>query len=68
MALAKYVAEDGQVGHQWEEKPLICEGSIPQYSGMPGPRMGVSGLGSRGRGGDEGFLEGKLGKGITFEM
>jgi hypothetical protein len=32
--------------------------------------MGVGGLGSRGRrerGGDRGFLEGKLGKGITFE-
>jgi hypothetical protein len=31
--------------------------------------MRVGGLGSRGkRGGDRGFLEGKLGKGITFEM
>jgi hypothetical protein len=29
--------------------------------------MGVGGLGSRGRG-DRGFSEGKLGKGITFEM
>jgi hypothetical protein len=30
---------------------------------------GAGGLGSRGRGGkDMGFLEGKLGKGITFEM
>jgi hypothetical protein len=31
--------------------------------------MGVGGLGSRGRGkGDRGFSEGKLRKGITFEM
>jgi hypothetical protein len=29
--------------------------------------MGMGRLGSRGRG-DRGFLEGKLGKGITFEM
>jgi hypothetical protein len=37
--------------------------------GMPGPGMGVGGLGSRGRWkGIGGFLDGKLGKGITFEM
>jgi hypothetical protein len=30
--------------------------------------MGVGGLGSRVRGGDRGFSEGKLGKRITFEM
>ena len=42
---------------------------MPQYRGMPGPGMGVGGLGSRGSGeGDRGFLEGKLGKGIAFEM
>jgi hypothetical protein len=35
---------------------------------MPGPGVGVGGLGSRGGGGDRGFSEGKLGKGITFEM
>jgi hypothetical protein len=31
---------------------------------MPGPRMGMDGLGSRERR----FLEGKLGKRITFEI
>jgi hypothetical protein len=37
---------------------------MPQYMGMP-----VGGLGSRWDGeGDRGFSEGKLGKGITFEM
>jgi hypothetical protein len=44
---------------------------MPQYRGMPGPGMRVGGLGSRGRGegiGDRGFSEGKLRKGITFEM
>jgi hypothetical protein len=42
---------------------------MPQYKGMPGLGMGVGGLGSREmEEGDRGFLEGKLGKGITFEM
>jgi hypothetical protein len=40
---------------------------MTQYRGMPGPGMGVGGLGSRGEG-DRGFLEGKPGKGITFEL
>ena len=25
MALAAYVAEDGLVGHQWEERPLVLQ-------------------------------------------
>jgi hypothetical protein len=25
MALATYVAEDGLVGHQWEERPLVLK-------------------------------------------
>jgi hypothetical protein len=32
MALAIYVAEDGLVGHQWEER----RGLMPQCRGMPG--------------------------------
>jgi hypothetical protein len=42
-----------------------------QYRGMPGPEMGVGGLGCRGRGegiGDREFSKEKLGKEITFEM
>jgi hypothetical protein len=36
---------------------------------MPGPGSGSAYLGEQGDGGeDSGFLEGKLGKGITFEM
>jgi hypothetical protein len=50
VALGVYVAEDGLASHQWEERPLSCEGSMLQYGGIPGPGMGVCGLGSRGRG------------------
>ena len=48
--------------------PRSCKGSMPQYRGMPGMGMGEGRLGSRGKGRDRGFLEGKLGKEITFEM
>jgi hypothetical protein len=42
---------------------------MPQYRGMPGPGSGSGWVGEQGeRGGDRGFSEGKLGKGITFEM
>jgi hypothetical protein len=42
---------------------------MPQYRGMPGPgsRRGWVGEQSEGEG-DRGFPEGKLGKGITFEI
>ena len=30
MTPAAYVAEEGLVGHHWEERPLVCEGSMPQ--------------------------------------
>jgi hypothetical protein len=36
MAPVEYVAEDGLVKHQWEEKSLIWEGSMPQCREMPG--------------------------------
>jgi hypothetical protein len=71
VALGIYVAEDGLVGHQWEERLLVLWRLRPQYKGMLGPGMRVGGLGNRGEvGGVEGrgFSEGKLGKGITFEM
>jgi hypothetical protein len=68
MALDAYVTEDGLVDRQWEERPLVLEGSMPQYRGMPGP--GSQGwVAEHGEGrGDRRFLEGKPGKGITFEM
>ena len=36
MALATYVAEDGLVGHQWEEWPLGLRGFDFQSKGVPG--------------------------------
>jgi hypothetical protein len=42
---------------------------MPQYRGMTGPGMGVGGVEEQGLGGGyRRFLEGKLGKEITFEM
>jgi hypothetical protein len=36
---------------------------------MPGPEIRSGWIGEQGKGvGDRGFSEGKLGKGITFEM
>ena len=49
--------------------PWSCEGSVPQCRGMPGQGSGSEWVGEqREWGGDRGFPEGKLGKGITFEM
>jgi hypothetical protein len=42
---------------------------MPQYRGMPGPGSRSGWVGEQGEGEeDRGFSEGKLGKGITFEM
>jgi hypothetical protein len=42
---------------------------MPQYRGMPGPGGRRRWVGEQGEGGKgRGFLERKLGKGITFEM
>jgi hypothetical protein len=40
----------------------------PSIGDCHGQVVGVGGLVSRGRGGDRGFLKGKLGKGLTSEM
>jgi hypothetical protein len=51
MAPAAHVAENGLVGHKWEERPWSCEGSMYQCRGMPG-------LGSRsGWVGEQGKVE-----------
>jgi hypothetical protein len=69
MALAAYVAEDGLVGHQWEESPWYCKGSMPNYRGLSGPGSRGGCVDDQGEGErDRGFSEAKLGKGITFEM
>ena len=71
MTLATYVAEDGLVGHQWEERPLGLRCSMPQCQGG---KMGVGGWGSTlieaGGGGNRigGFPKGRPGRGKTFEM
>ena len=42
---------------------------MPLCRDMPGPGSGSGWVGEHGEeGGDRGFLEGKPGKGITFEM
>jgi len=77
-AQAVYVAEDGLVGHQWEEKLLVLprlDSPPPQCRGMSGQggRKGVAGEGEhpyrrKERGMEDRAYSGKLGKGITFEM
>ena len=69
MALAAYIAEDGLVDHQCEERPLSFEGSMPQFRGMPGPGRGSGWFREYGQGSEHrGFSKGKTGKRITFEM
>ena len=47
MALAAYVAEDGLVGHYWEERPLgIANFICPSTGEHQGQEVGVSGWGS----------------------
>ena len=75
MAPVTHVEEDGIVGHQLEERPLVL-GKLyaPVYgNARAGRQEWVGGLvsnfivlgGGRVR---KRFLEGKLEKGITFEM
>jgi hypothetical protein len=44
LSLAIYVAEDGLVGHQWEERTMVFV-SRPQYIRIPGPRSGSGWVG-----------------------
>jgi hypothetical protein len=41
-----YVAEDGLVGHRWEERPSGLGYSMPQCRGMPGWEDGGGWVGS----------------------
>jgi hypothetical protein len=62
-----YLAEYGLVSHGEALNPVKV--IFPSVRECQGQEAGVGGLGSRGkRGEDRGFSEGKLGKGITFEM
>ena len=69
MSLAAYVAKDSLIGHHWEERPLVLQSFMSQYREMPGPGSRSGWVGEQGKGGgDRGFSERKLGKGIAFEM
>ena len=48
MSLAAYVAEDGLVSHQWEERPFLGLGDqYPAYGEGQGQEAEVGELGSR---------------------
>jgi hypothetical protein len=48
MAPAAYVAEDGLVGQQWEERPLV-KALCPSVGECEGQEVGVGGLVRMGR-------------------
>jgi hypothetical protein len=52
----------------WRRGPRSCEGSKPQYRGMPGLGSRSGYVGEQEGRSDMGFSEGKPGKGITFEI
>jgi hypothetical protein len=60
MSLVAYVAEDGLVGHQWEERPLVLRKS---YAPVEGSGSGSGWVGEQSGGG-----AGMGTFGITFEM
>ena len=69
MAPAAYVAEDGLVGHQWEEKPSVLSRLDAAVQGDRRGWVGERHYRSRRRNGMKGWdwgMEGNLGKGITF--
>ena len=64
MAPAAYVAEDGLVGHQWEERPLVLRRlDVPVYGEYQDRKVGVGRLVSRGRGKVVGVFRGVTRKG-----
>ena len=69
MTPAPYVAEDGLAVINGRRDPWSCEGSMPQYRGIQGPGSRSRWVGDQREGRrDRRFLEGKPGKGLTFEM
>jgi hypothetical protein len=66
-----YAAEDGLIGHQWEERPFVLGRLYATMWGeCQGQKLRMGGLVSKGRGEEGGggcFSEEKPGKGITFE-
>jgi hypothetical protein len=44
MSLAAYVSEDGLVGHQWKERPIVSANFIcPSTGELQGQKVGVGG-------------------------
>ena len=67
MAVGAYVAEDGLVGHQWEERPLVLwKLYAPVKGNARANKQEWVGWWSGER--EREFSEGKLEKGITLEM
>ena len=54
VSLVAYVAEDGLVGHRWEERPLVLQRLYAPVQGQ-GQEVGVGGLGIRVGGGYRGL-------------
>jgi hypothetical protein len=65
--LVAYVAKDGLVGHQWEERPFILRRLYAPVQGNARARKQKWVGWGAGRG-YRGLSERKLGKGIAFEM
>jgi hypothetical protein len=64
MAPAAYVAEDGLVSHQWEEKPLVLRRLNAPVGECQGREVGVDELGTRRkRGGIGNFQRGSQERG-----
>ena len=59
-------SKTGSQSYRSQAIVMSCKGSMPQYKGMPGPKAGVCGLGSRGR--VQGIFGEETRVGITFEM
>jgi hypothetical protein len=56
MSLATYIAEDGLIGHHWEERPLVLRRLYAPIQGeYQGQEAGAGGLGSRAGGGYRGL-------------
>jgi hypothetical protein len=62
MSLTAYVAEDGLVGHHWEERPLVFHRLYDPVQGNARARKWELWVGEQGGGSVSGAL------GIAFEM
>ena len=69
MSLVAYVAENGLVGYQWEERPLVLRRLyVPVQGNARTRKWEWVGWGAARGGRYREYFERKLGKGIAFEM